>query len=211
MNQEAFEAGNAGARPAAAAPRRCRAPRRPMPPSPPSLVLRGGALRFQRCHVDGFGHAVQRHVHQRGYAARRRGPRGRRKAFPLRSARFVDVHVRVHQAQGAERDRQSRAVVRLRGTSFQLRTSAMRSSSTTSVAGASPSCVRTRVERNACAILYLLSPLWGVESKLTMSRLAQSGVSAPRHRAGHSKRRLPAEAARLPLSSCATARSSARA
>src|SRR6201993_2746660 len=46
----------------------------------------------------------------------------------------------------------------------------MRSRSTSSVAGTTPAGVSTRVERNACDILCLLSPVGEGSSKSTMSK-----------------------------------------
>ena len=68
----------------------------------------------------------------------------------------------------------------------------------------------TREVRIPCAILNLSSHSPGVEVT-PHARPTQSGVPAPRHRAGHAERANPARAGRLARSSCATARSSAKA
>ena len=44
------------------------------------------------------GDAVERHFNQRGDAASSGSARGRRKTFPFRAARFVDVHVGIDKS-----------------------------------------------------------------------------------------------------------------
>jgi len=55
------------------------------------------ALDLQGGHVDGGRQRVERHVHDRRDAARRRGAGGRGEALPLGAAGLVDVHVRVDE------------------------------------------------------------------------------------------------------------------
>ena len=60
--------------------------------------------------------AVERHLDQRGDAARRRRARGRRKTFPLGAAGLVDVDVRVDQA--GHHDGVARFVHRITASDF---------------------------------------------------------------------------------------------
>ena len=98
IDQEALEPGHAG----------CRQgrkvflvlPGQSTPGRPVHAALAGGrvTLGFERSNRGGFRQAIERHIHQRGVAAGRGGAGGGGEAFPFRPARFVDVHMRIHQA-----------------------------------------------------------------------------------------------------------------
>ncbi len=74
----------------------------------PELPRGGGELLLEAGDGGGGRDAVERHVHQGGDAARRRGARGAAEALPLGAAGLVDVHVRVddaghdHQVSGVD-------------------------------------------------------------------------------------------------------------
>ena len=74
--------------------------RQSTPGHPIHAALAGGrvALGFERSNRRGFRQAIERHIHQRGVAAGRGGAGGGGEAFPFRPARFVHVHMRIHQA-----------------------------------------------------------------------------------------------------------------
>ena len=63
------------------------------------MALPAGRFTFhlQRLGADGRWHAVQRHVNERGDAARGRRPGGGGESFPLGVSRLAKVHVRVDQ------------------------------------------------------------------------------------------------------------------
>ncbi len=84
------------------------------------LAGRRGSFLPQGGHGHGGRDAVQRHIHDRGHPARR-GGRGRgAEPFPLGAARFVHVHVAVHQAgQQHVTVRQGDRTVRRRGVVSQ--------------------------------------------------------------------------------------------
>ena len=90
------------ATPASAKRRKVRVvePRQSAPGRPVHAALAGGriSLGFERSHGCGLGQAIERHIHQRGVAAGRRGAGGGGESFPFRPARFVHVHMRIHQA-----------------------------------------------------------------------------------------------------------------
>ena len=69
-------------------------PRRPI-----YAALAGGriSLGFERCHGCGLRKTIQRHIYQRGVTAGGGGACGGGKSFPLRSARFIHVHMRIDQ------------------------------------------------------------------------------------------------------------------
>ncbi len=75
-------------------------PRQAAPWRPVYVALAGRRLTLgfecsdRRC----FRQAIERHIDQRGIAARRRSAGGGGEAFPFGSARFVHVHMRIHQA-----------------------------------------------------------------------------------------------------------------
>ena len=98
IDQEAFEASHACCR-----QRRnvfLVLPRQSTPGHPIYAALPGGriALGFERGDRGGLGQAIERHIDQRGVAPGRGGAGSGGEAFPFRAARFVYVHVRIHQA-----------------------------------------------------------------------------------------------------------------
>jgi hypothetical protein len=70
----------------------------PCRPIHPRLSARRLALAFESRQIDDFRRAVKGHIDQRRHAARGRGARRGREAFPLRAAGLVDVHMGVDQA-----------------------------------------------------------------------------------------------------------------
>ncbi len=75
----------------------------PTLPNRPGFTLGRGALGLERIYVGGFRNAVERHIDKRGYAACCRGLGRGLKAFPFRSARLVDVDMRVHEPRQQNR------------------------------------------------------------------------------------------------------------
>ena len=63
-----------------------------------AVLFRCLAFHVEGGNIDGRREAVQRHVDDRGDAARRGRPGGAGKALPFGAAGVVDVHVGVHQA-----------------------------------------------------------------------------------------------------------------
>ena len=71
------------------------------PGRPIYAALAGGrfSLGFERCHGCRLRKTIQRHIYQRGVTAGGGGTCGGGKSFPLRPARFIDVHMRIDQAR----------------------------------------------------------------------------------------------------------------
>ena len=120
--------------------RRCPARRRPRSRRRRGTWPRAAApLTCQRGDVDRRRDAVQRHVDDRGDAARRGRPGGRGEPLPLGPAGLVDVHVGVHQP-GQQHLVRRRSTVRAAGRSASGgSTAAIRPSRTATAAGTSPS------------------------------------------------------------------------
>ena len=80
----------------------------------PKLPSRRRHFFAESCRGRRRRNAVERHLDQRGDSACRRCTRRRRKTFPLRAARLIDVNVRVHNSRhhdevvGLVHDRASR-------------------------------------------------------------------------------------------------------
>ena len=159
VDQEAFEAGNPGAgqwQQVGLVVRDRAAPGRPV-----DQALAGCGLAFglQRGDRRGLRQAVQRHVDQRGVAARGCRPRGGSKALPLGAAGLVDVDMAVDQA-GQQR---VLAEVDCVGVGGQIADVAHRAndarpgpSSSSSAARRVPCGVTTRSAMNACAIIAII-------------------------------------------------------
>ncbi len=93
------------------------------PGYPIHTALAGGrcTFRFERGHRRCFRETIQRHIDQCGVTAGGGGASGGGESFPFRSARFVHVHMRIHQAgqqhqiaEGAARLRAARLRDRVR-------------------------------------------------------------------------------------------------
>ena len=164
-------------------------------PVHPGLAARGLALAFQGRHIDDLRRAVERHVDKRGHSAGGGGACCRRKAFPVRAARLVDMHMRVHQsgqqyiiAEVVEaRDRRHFIPSADTGNAFVLdQHSGGREASGREHAGGS---------EGVCHTVFTFAARGGLEQVERAPR-TQPGISAPRHRAGHGECARRAEAAR---------------
>ena len=99
MNQKTFEAWNTRADECRQLFRIAAHHATPGCPVNPGLPTGCFPFRFKGGFINRLRHAVQRHVHQRGNAARGRSLRCGLEAFPLRASGLVDVHMRIHQAR----------------------------------------------------------------------------------------------------------------
>ena len=143
----------------------------PRGPIHPRFPLSRSALGFESFDVDSLRHTIQRHVDQRRNAPGRRGTSGSPESFPLRASGLVDMNMRIDQAGQQHGIAKIVQVSRPGDRPSPALISAIRPSSTTSVAGPSPCSVSTRVDRKACAILCLSFAFGNWKSRLFMSSL----------------------------------------
>ena len=162
IDEEALEAGDAGAGERQDVRPGCRRRRRPRRPSPPCTGPAAAcALGFERGDGGGFGQAVQRHVDERGVAAGGGGAGAGGEALPLGAAGLVDVDVACRRGRAAWRAApKSVDAVSPAGSSSGCAdgadASARGPSSSSSAARRMPCGVTTRSATNACAIIAII-------------------------------------------------------
>ena len=126
------------------------APSRPIDAAP---AFCGCTLSLKRSDRRSRGKAVQRHVDQQRIASRRRCACRCFEAFPLRTARIVDMHVGIDQPRKNGRVAEIMDFATVAQVFDRRETIAwMRSPSTRMAAGRIPSGVTTRRETKACKL-----------------------------------------------------------